>query len=48
VPLYRPRHTYAEYPQADPPSPVTCAVYVLVGLFIIATAIYILFRAGAL
>jgi hypothetical protein len=29
------------YPQAEPPDPVTCVVYVLVGLFILATIIFV-------
>jgi hypothetical protein len=34
-----------EYPQADPPDPVTCLLYVLVVVFLLGTVAVILYKA---
>jgi hypothetical protein len=34
------------YDQAEPPGPVTCLIYLLVALFLLATSAYILHLGG--
>jgi hypothetical protein len=37
-----------EYPQAEPPGPVTCGVYFCAALLLLAGVIFILAKAGGL
>jgi len=48
VPLSKPAHQRYSYPQAEPPGPLTCVVYALVALVILATVAWILAKGGGL
>jgi hypothetical protein len=37
-----------DYPQAEPPGPITCAVYVLVAALFLAAVLYVLAHTGVI